>query len=336
MKFPYRAVSIAALMMISAGAWAQADSPEAQRATERARVESERAEDEAARARLEAARRELEAAAREVARASADRVGPIVRRVFVEPGMNPRRPVLGLNIVDVERGVRVVGVTPNGPGAKAGVQVDDLITAIDGRALVVADGEAPLRRLFDRLDEVTPGDAVELTVTRDGSSRTVEVVTSDEPDFVWFGDLDAAAALPATPPMPPGAPGFGVAGPGGRRMMFFNSAFAGGVWGQLQLVEMSPALGEYFGTAEGLLVLRAPEDDALQLVDGDVILGIGGRVPTSVEHAMRILASFEPGEKLSIDIMRQKRRRTVTIDVPARAAGVEDEVVIGEGLRVIR
>jgi len=328
--------SIAALTLIGAGAWAQEGDAEAERsaaAAERARVQSERAEEEAARVRLEAARRELEAAAREVARASADRVGPIMRRVLVESDGNPRRPVLGLNIVDVERGVRVVGVTPNGPGAKAGVQIDDLITAIDGRALVVADGEPPLRQLFDRLDEVTPGDAVELTVTRDGASRTVEVVTSNEPNVVWFGDFDAAAPLPPMPPMPQG---FGVEGPGGRRMMFFNSAFAGGVWGELQLVEMSPALGEYFGTAEGLLVLRAPEDDALQLVDGDVILSIGGRMPTSVEHAMRILGSFEPGETLSIDIMRQKRRRTVTLEVPARAAGLEDQLILREGVRVIR
>jgi hypothetical protein len=91
------------------------------------------------------------------------------------------------------------------------------------------------------------------------------------------------------------------------------------VWGDLQLAELSPALGEYFGTSEGLLVVRAPKNTPIALQDGDVILEIGGRKPTSPEHAMRILGSFEPGETLRIGVMRHKKRETLEGKVPAES-----------------
>ena len=78
---------------------------------------------------------------------------------------------------------------------------------------------------------------------------------------------------------------------------------------------MTPELGRYFGTDEGLLLVRAPEDESLGLIDGDVILEIGGRKPSSPEHAMRILGSFEPGEELELTIMRQQRRRNLSIEI---------------------
>ena len=62
--------------------------------------------------------------------------------------------------------------------------------------------------------------------------------------------------------------------------------------------------------------VRAPEDEELQLEDGDVIINIDGRSPTSVSHAMRILGSYESGEELKIEIMRDKRKRSITLEVP--------------------
>jgi len=88
-------------------------------------------------------------------------------------------------------------------------------------------------------------------------------------------------------------------------------------WSQMQLVPLTAGLGTYFGTPKGLLVLRAPEDTTLQLKDGDVILDIGGREPTSPEHAMRILGSFQKGEPLKITIMRNKSKQTLDVKLPA-------------------
>ena len=64
--------------------------------------------------------------------------------------------------------------------------------------------------------------------------------------------------------------------------------------------------------------MRAPREDLLGLKSGDVILRIGGRKPSSPSHAARILRSYDPGDELRIDIMRHKRRETVTAIVPER------------------
>jgi S1-C subfamily serine protease len=62
--------------------------------------------------------------------------------------------------------------------------------------------------------------------------------------------------------------------------------------------------------------VKAPADSGLPLKSGDVILAIDGRKPTSPEHAIRILRSYDSGEQVKLDVMRQKRRSTVTWTVP--------------------
>jgi S1-C subfamily serine protease len=86
----------------------------------------------------------------------------------------------------------------------------------------------------------------------------------------------------------------------------------------LQLVELNPELGEYFGTKEGVLVVHSPADSTLALKGGDVILAIDGRSAQSASRAMRILRSYDAGEKAKLDVMRQKKRITVTWTVPER------------------
>jgi type II secretory pathway component PulC len=73
-----------------------------------------------------------------------------------------------------------------------------------------------------------------------------------------------------------------------------------------------------------LLVVRAGNMGELGLRDGDVLLEIGGREPQTPEHAMRILASFEPGEAMQASIMRQKRRETLTMTVPGQGSRDDD------------
>jgi S1-C subfamily serine protease len=84
----------------------------------------------------------------------------------------------------------------------------------------------------------------------------------------------------------------------------------------MELVNLNPELGEYFGTREGILVVKSPADSSLPLRGGDVILSIGGRHPTSASHAMRILRSYEANETVSIEILRKQKRTTVTWHVP--------------------
>lgn len=77
----------------------------------------------------------------------------------------------------------------------------------------------------------------------------------------------------------------------------------GALFEGMELAEISPGLGQYFGTNQGVLVIRVPRDgEFLKLQDGDVILSIDGRVPEDGSHAARILRSYRPrGENPSED-----------------------------------
>jgi S1-C subfamily serine protease len=283
-----------ACMLLSTAASAQEPRDETPQDTERELAEAE--------ARMRDAQQRLEAAADEVARLSAQRVGPVMRQVFFDRGVPLGRPLLGLIIDDAERGVRVTGVTPNGPADEAGIISGDLLVAIDGQPLAATDDATATQLLMSRLALVDPGETVALSLERGEQSLSLDVRARDmrSVNFTWG---------------PFGAPGVRVSGPLPNFDVVLRD-FAGRRWRSMELVELTPGLGEYFGTQQGLLVVRAPQDEALQLLDGDVILSIGGRTPTSAEHAMRILGSFEPGERLELTIMRQQRRETIALELP--------------------
>jgi hypothetical protein len=87
--------------------------------------------------------------------------------------------------------------------------------------------------------------------------------------------------------------------------------------GTMELTALTPQLGRYFGTDRGVLVVRAPRHGVLKLQDGDVILSIGGRTPASSSQAIRILTSYDPGDKISLVILRDHHRVDITATFPA-------------------
>jgi hypothetical protein len=99
----------------------------------------------------------------------------------------------------------------------------------------------------------------------------------------------------------------------------------------MEIVPITPELGRYFQTTEGMLVVRAPSEEDIGLQDGDVILTIGGRTPTSAEHAIRILGSFEPGEVIEFALMRDGRRQPLQYTVEDRGFRFFSPATIGAG-----
>ena len=258
---------------------------------------------------LERAREEMEQAAAEVARLSAEYAGPIVRDVTKRFHYAGQRAMLGLNISDVEQGVRVNGVSPNGPAAEAGLQTGDVIVSVDGANLVGGSPrQSPTEVLLAQLRNVDAGKQVKLGVERDGKTQDVTVTTRALDPGQFFGCGGRTGDDSCFP--------FSLPGPDTWKQFFVGY----NPWRQMQLVALTPELGSYFGADSGLLVVRAPNETALGLQDGDVILEIGGRTPSTPEHALRILASFEPGEKLEVTIMRKQRRQTLDVTMPAMGA----------------
>ncbi|HJR70253.1 MAG TPA: PDZ domain-containing protein [Gammaproteobacteria bacterium] len=276
-----------------------------------ARQEAERAQAESAR-ELARAREQLEQAARQLALLSgkrADRSGA-TRAPFVYSG----RATLGINLdlEPTELGVRVVGVTPGGPAADAGVVVDDVIVAIEGTDLTGLGPPSPTDRLLEQTRDLSPDQNLALRVLRDGDYHDLTVLPRASAPWALRSPKLVMPAMPAMPAMPtmPSMPSM-AAVPGLR-----ISPFGVGAWADLELVPLTPGLGTYFGVDKGLLVVRAAADGPLGFRDGDVIVDIGGREPLGPEHALRILSSFEPGETMRVTIMRQRRRETLELTMP--------------------
>ncbi len=216
-------------------------------------------------------------------------------------------------------GARVAGVTPGGPADKAGVREGDLIVRFNGTALSGAapsgrrerpkgedmgDVSRPGTRLIELASRLDTGDTVRLEVRRDNQPVNLTVVAGES-------GLENMVRRFTVEPMP-GRGTTRMQIPGGE--MLFD--FVGAPLANLELVKVNPGLAEYFGTSEGLLVVNVPRDSSLGLKSGDVILSIGGRHPTSPAQAMRILRSYEANEAVSFEVMRMKRRITVSGKMP--------------------
>ena len=269
----------------------------------------------------EAEERMAEAAAR-IAELSSSRLPQVIREGRLQGSVHP---VMGITIGADDgdgpvEGVVVSGVTPGSAAADAGLRAGDVITAVNDESLSADAAEDANRKLLDFMDGIVEGDTLDVEYLRDGRAATVEVMPRVMPLQTFaFRSGNKAFGLPGAP----GAPGMPIA-PGAAP--FFSVFMGGGSWGDMEMVSLTEDLGRYFGTDEGLLVVRAPEDDNLKLRDGDVIQSIDGREPSSVSHAMRILGSYQGGETLEIEIMRDRKRQTVSVEMPDNRQSAAGEV----------
>jgi C-terminal processing protease CtpA/Prc len=295
--------------------------PEVGEAREQAQMEAARRREDAARerqdalrAQMDAARRRMEVAAQQLAALSAQMYGPMMRRVETLAG--PPHVLLGVQLDDSDggTGALVREVSPGGAAEQAGVRSGDRIVAVDGTNV---QGHDPALRVVELLHDVKPGDKVDLKVARGGKTRDLTVTAHPLGDEIFL-----AGRLPHVPPLPPvGAlPGWGDA-----------PVIISGPMTDMELARLTPGLGRYFGTDTGVLVVRAPPKGGLGLQDGDVILSIAGRKPIDSSHVIRILSSYDPGEKITLEVMRQHRRISVATTLPAEPEGSRHVFQIEKG-----
>jgi S1-C subfamily serine protease len=260
-------------------------------------------------AQLEAARRRLEQAANEVAQLSTQ-LGTIAVDQLMP--FEPARALIGVQLEATSDGVgaRVREVSPGGPAAEAGIHVGDVIVAVNGTNL---GGPKPARQVVTIMHDVKPDSRVSVRVLRDGKPRDFTLTARASPSLfvTTHGMPDMMYGLP--PPLP-GA------------FMFYRPLM------DMELATLTPRLGSYFGSDKGVLVVRAPADGALKLEDGDVILAIGGRLPTSGSHATRILASYQPGEKVTLRILRQHKTLDVEATLPEKPEPMHPDMMRHHGV----
>jgi S1-C subfamily serine protease len=289
------AVRVALLAVAAAIAMATATAAEVEKKPAESQAEIEK--------KLEDARRRLDVAAREVAELSMSMSEHSMPTRWRATGFGPPRAMLGINLgprgEELSEGVAIVSVSPGGAAESAGLKAGDVLLSV-GEKQLKRDGDLSARDvLMKEMDEVKPGEKVQLRYRRDKKVATT-TVSAQAPDrmFTMAMPVRGKFAAPGFP-MPPLA-----------------AMRAVGVFGSTELVPLTPKLGQYFGTEKGLLVVRAPADSRLKLEDGDVIVDIDGRTPSSPGHAFRILGSYQSGEKLTLNVLRQKKKVSFDITIP--------------------
>ena len=249
-----------------------------------------------------------------------------------------RRVRLGLTVSIEPRATDSIGafvsaVTPGGPADRAGLRSGDLVLRLDGKPVIMPGAPAevsPGIRVIELASQLAPNDTIAVELRRAERRRTVSLVTAPDPDYAMLaGRLDSMRhamgatqamtralaereeelarvrrRMPAPQPMREKMTWVRIVGP-----------LAG-----LELATMNPSLAEYFGVSEGVLVTRADTSAPLGLKGGDVILSVDGRKPSSPAHLARILASYEPGETVSLEVVRSRKHLTLKETLTPEAA----------------
>ena len=255
----------------------------------------------------------LAEAAKRVAELSQERLGALggIRGYAFDISNKPR---LGVNIQSSEsreavEGVGILSVTPGSAADDAGLHAGDILTAVNGESLTAGSSYEANMRLLDFMKGVQEGDQLDIEYMRDGKVSTVQVEPRvvDQQTYAWMSDGQNFTF--------PQMPEFHVSPEIAEKFRFSFGGWRSG-WGDMEIVELTTGLGRYFGTDSGLLVISAPASNAFKLQEGDVIVSIDGREPSSINHGMRILRSYQPGERLTLSIMRDKKRQTIEIEIP--------------------
>ena len=301
-------VPVTAILLFAGHAAAQTEEEERLRAIEAREVEIDE--------RLRQAEERMAEAAREIAEITKERLPRMIE--IEERFAMSNKPRLGVTIETTDEpgpveGVTILGVTPGSAAADVGLRPGDVLTSVNDESLSAQSSREANMRLLDFMKGVEAGDVLAVEYLRDGKTGSVELEPRvvDSWSFVWRGDGDELHIPPA--PMAPEMVE--------RFKMQFASPWHHSGLGDMELVELNEGLGRYFGTDKGLLVVSAPASDAFDIRDGDVIQSIDGREPKDTRHAMRILSSYSSGETLKLGIMRDKKKVTVDVEIPADFRG---------------
>jgi hypothetical protein len=250
------------------------------------------------------------------------------------------------------RGAVVNDVLEGGPADEAGLRDGDVITTLDGQSLtdpIGADAEEDFdldqsvtaQRLLAIARELEPGQEIEVEYLRDGQRQTTILEAEDLSDSwgrsftvaapTWneerfrdqmralsdgtrgfrfrFDDMDELDELREFHfEAPPGADVSVFRGGAAPMVIDRLTGFGDG----LELVEINPGLGAYFGTDQGVLVASVDSESGLGLEAGDVVLSIGDRAVDSPSRFHRILRSYGEDEDVALHLRRNGEEMTVT------------------------
>ncbi len=261
--------------------------------------------------------------------------------ISVDVSQRARRDAQGAYVTDVLEG---------GPADDAGIRDGDVITAIDGQSLFESlgaeaedafdlDESFPVQRLLAIARELEPGQEVEVEYLRGDDLQTTMLEAEDlsrtwgrsSLSFGWdaerFGEQMRVltdglrfrtSEFDRLEPLQdryrgllfelesPRVGDFRVRGDAPRGLERFGRSRNG-----LELLELNPGLGAYFGVDGGVLVVDVERGSGLGLEAGDVVLRIGERSVETPARFRRVIESYGDEEDITFHIRRDGSETTV-------------------------
>ena len=205
---------------------------------------------------------------------------------------------------------QILSVEPNSPAERVGISRGDRLVAYDGAD--VRDREINLTRLLQ------PSRRITVTVRRNGEDRDFPLTVAVAPQRVYDRRW---ASVPDDPPPAPGG-GMVLQLPGAAlRLRAPVAVRVVGTDGTTPIAGASLSeirddeLGRIFGVTSGLLVTEVFSDPAQGsgLRGGDVIVGAEGKEITRLAQLRRIISAHNDDRAVELEVVRQKRTRTITL-----------------------
>jgi S1-C subfamily serine protease len=193
-------------------------------------------------------------------------------------------PFEGLANLNLEYGVKVVRVAPVSPAKEAGLQAGDIIIELDDKPVY------SVRRLNWLVSKLPASQDISLSYNRSGNTKRVKVqLQSFEVRLPRFQFFERG--------WPPLSTSLGV-----------------------NLQAMTDELRRHFGAPDGVgvlivEVLDGSAADEAGLVAGDVITKMDRKMIYHVADVYRVLNFFDPGEELAVEIIREKKSKTVNVEL---------------------
>ena len=257
-----------------------------------------------------------------------------------EPPAPPAQAWLGVELQDVDaemakaldlrdgEGALVNRVVADSPAAAAGLQDGDVIVSFDGQRVRDA-GE-----LTSAVRGAKPGAKTPVVVIRNGEKKTIKVELGSRkaPSARFAPDLESLHKGLADRMI------YMHRGEGeddGKAPMMWTmgdepSAFLG-----VQMAPLTEQLGRFFGApgGEGVLVNEVINDSpAAQagIEAGDVILRANDRAISGPDDVRSALRKAEPGNKLSVTVLRDHAERTFEVTLGEPPPGRQPRILKGE------
>jgi serine protease Do len=210
------------------------------------------------------------------------------------PSDTPRAQA-NLKVSGVREGVFVEQVAPGGPSEKAGLKEGDVIVAINGQP--VHEGN----QLVDTVTATQVGNALNVTVARDGKKHDYKVVV---------GDLSQVF---------PEAYGKDKNAPAGHDEEGTNVSFG------MQVKNLTSQMQESMGLKQNGVQVVSVEPGSfaedINLQPGDVVVSMNRQPVSNTDDLRRLQATLKPGDPVQFRVLRRVGGRNNTDWQPSFAAG---------------